>query len=115
MIALTAADAACKAIVRSMSLSRLAIACSPLIVWALLYLASLLAGALPTRFLPWLRTAWFALMLVSLISFIGDHDRLANILLIHAGGLSGAELWIRRRYKANLNGEAKDIVTALKL
>jgi len=94
--------------------SRIGIACTPLLVWALLYLASRVAGILPTRFLPWLRTGWFALMVVSLISFIGDHDRLANILLIHAGGLSAAELWIRRYYKLDLEQRDNDLVTSLK-
>jgi hypothetical protein len=116
VISRTAADAVSRSIIRSMSMSsRLAIACTPLLVWALLYLASRVAGILPTRFLPWLRTGWFALMVVSLISFIGDHDRLANILLIHAGGLSGAELWIRRHHKLNFEQRDENLVTSLKL
>jgi hypothetical protein len=54
-------------------------------------------------------------MVVSLISFVGDHDRLANILLINAGGLSGAELWIRRHYKLNSEQRGEDPVTTFKL
>jgi len=54
-------------------------------------------------------------MALSFIFFIGYHDRLANILLIHAGGLSAAELWIRRRYKLNFEHRGEDAVTSFKL
>jgi len=54
-------------------------------------------------------------MVVSITFFIGDYDRLANILLINAGGLSGAELWIRRHYKRNFEQREEDVVTSLKL
>jgi len=95
-----------------MSLSlRLAIMFSPLLVWGLLYLASRLSGISPTRFTPWLRTGFVVLMGVYLISFIFDRTRFSDVVAIHAWGLFGAELWIKRHYKQ----EAAQLVTSLKL
>jgi hypothetical protein len=90
---------------------RLAIMFSPLLVWGALYLASRLGGISPTRFAPWLRTGFVVLMGVSIVLFIFDRTRLANVVAIHAWGFYGAELWIKLRYKQ----EAEQLVTSLKL
>jgi hypothetical protein len=90
---------------------RLAIMFSPLLVWGMLFLASRLGGIAPTRFAPWLRTGFVVLMGVSIMLFIFDRTRLANVVTIHAWGFYGAELWIKLHYKQ----EAEQLVTSLKL
>jgi hypothetical protein len=90
---------------------RLAVMFSPLVVWGLLYLASRLGGISPTRFAPWLRTGFVVLMVVSIIFFIFDRTRIANVVAIHTWGFYGAELWIRVHFKQ----EAEQLVTSLKL
>jgi len=95
-----------------MSLSlRLAIMFTPLLVWGVLYLLSRLAGISPGLFTPWLRAGFVVLMGVSLIFFVFDRTRLSDIVAIHAWGLFGADMWIRRRYKQ----ETEQLVTSLKL
>lgn len=95
-----------------MSLSlRLAIMFSPLLVWGVLYLAWRLGGILPTLFTPWLRAGFFVLMSVSLIFFVFDRTRLSDVVAIHAWGLFGADVWIRRHYKQ----ETEQNVISLKL
>jgi hypothetical protein len=90
---------------------RLAIMFTPLLVWGVLYLTSRLGGISPTRFMPWLKAGFVVLMGVSLILFVFDRTRFANVLAIHAWGLFGAQLWIQRHYKR----ETKELVTSLKL
>jgi hypothetical protein len=89
----------------------LATTLSPLLVWCVLYLACRLGGISPTRFTPWLRAGFFVLMVVSIIFFIFDHTRIANVVAIQGWGLYGAELWIKHHYKQ----EAEQLVTSLKL
>jgi hypothetical protein len=50
-------------------------------------------------------------MVVSIIFFIFDHTRIANVVAIQGWGLYGAELWIKHHYKQ----EAEQLVTSLKL
>jgi len=90
---------------------RLAIMFSPLLIWGLLYLASRLGGISPTRFTPWLRTGFVVLMGVSLILFVVDHTHLSDVLAIHAWGLFGADMWIKRQNEQ----EAEQLTTLLKL
>jgi hypothetical protein len=90
---------------------RLVMMFSPLLVWGMLYLASRLGGISATRFTPWLRTGFVVLIGVSIILFVFDRTRLANVVAIHASGFYGAELWIKLHYKQ----EAEQLVTSLKL
>jgi hypothetical protein len=52
-------------------------------------------------------------MVVSIIFFIFDRTRIANVVAIHAWGFYGAELWIRVHYKHER--EEEELVTSLKL
>jgi hypothetical protein len=95
-----------------MSLSlRLAIMLTPLLVWGVLYLVWRLGGISPTLLTPWLRGGFLVLMGVSLIFFVFDRTRLSDVVAIHAWGLFGADLWIRRHYKQ----ETEQLVISLKL
>jgi GH35 family endo-1,4-beta-xylanase len=49
---------------------------------------------------------------VSLILFVLDRTRLSDVVAIHAWGLFGADMWIRRRYKQH---DTEPLVTSLKL
>jgi hypothetical protein len=95
-----------------MSLSlRLAISFSFLPVWGVLYLASRLGSISLIRFTPWLRAGFIVLLGASLILFVFDRTRLANVLAIHAWGLFGAQYWTGRNNKR----EPQEVVTSLKL
>ena len=95
-----------------MSLSlRLAIMLSPLLVWGVLYLTSWLGGISPKRFAPWLRAGYVVLMGVSVMLFVFDRTHVSDVVVIHAFGLLGAELWITRQSKR----ETEQLVTSLKL
>jgi hypothetical protein len=99
-----------------MSLSlRLAIMSTPVLVWAVLYLVSRLGGISPKRFMPWLKAGFVVLMGVSLMLFVLDRTHLSDIVAIHAWGLFGADLWIKRRYKLDIEQDSGQLVTSLKL
>jgi hypothetical protein len=91
---------------------RLTIMFTPLLVWGALYLVSRLGGIAPTRLTPWLRASFLVLIGLSLILFVFDRTRLSDIVGIHAWGLFGADMWIRRRCKQY---DTEPLVTSLKL
>jgi len=91
---------------------RLAIMFTPLLVWGALYLVSRLGGIAPARLTQWLWPGFLILMGLSLILFVLDRTRLSDVVAIHAGGLFGADMWIRRRYKQH---DTEPLVTSLKL
>lgn len=88
---------------------------TPVLVWGALYLVSRLGGISPKRFAPWLRVGFLVLMGMSLILFVLDRTHLSDIVGIHAWGLFGAELWIKRRYKLDIAQDAGQLMTSLKL
>jgi len=85
---------------------------TPLLGWGALYLVSRLGGIAPTRFTPWLRAGFIVLMGLSLILFVFDRTRFSDVVAIHAWGLFGADMWIRRRYKQH---DTEPLFTSLKL
>jgi hypothetical protein len=85
---------------------------TPLLVWGALYLVSRLGGIAPARLTQWLWPGFLILMGLSLILFVLDRTRLSDVVAIHAGGLFGADMWIRRRYKQH---DTEPLVTSLKL